>query len=156
MADSEPVAERGRTAQGFLRRCDELAALWDRREADSQASGNHANAADTVVRFLAFGFAAAATVVSTLVASEVDGKFLTSTTGAILAGLAALATGLQGFFLRKAKHHYERVDIYREVAESARTLKSKLEDGVITLEKAYEELHELTTRAGERPEMPNL
>ena len=74
----------------FFMRCDHLSEQWDGLRDNAQRSGNRSNFADLVLRIAALVFAAAATAVSTLVAADVTGELLSSSTSAILAALARI------------------------------------------------------------------
>jgi hypothetical protein len=157
VVDEDPSAEEDHAdPEPFFRRCDELSEQWDGLQERSQHSGNRSNTAEVTVRIAGFVFAAAAAGVSTLVAAKVKGDLLTSTTAAILAGLATIATGIQasGMFRNRAMHHYERVDVYRNVRAKARTVKSQVESKTITVAEGYQELHKLIDQASTRPAMP--
>jgi hypothetical protein len=78
---------------------------------------------------------ASAATVSTLVAAKVTGDLLASTISAILAALATVDTAIQasGMFRNRATHHYERMDIYREVRGKVRNLKAQVQSKATTL-----------------------
>ena len=140
----------------FFRRCDELAKHWGHLRQHAQRTGNKAIVADSVVRIAGFAFAAAAAAVSTVVAAQVKSDLVTPTTTAILAALAAVATGIQasGMFRNRAKHHYERMDVYRALVHRARNLKAQVESEVLTVGDGFQQLDELVRDAARRPEMP--
>jgi hypothetical protein len=162
MAYDEPSAEKQPLSgdkvdpKPFFTRCNELSEQWDGLQEHAQSSGNDANGAEVVIRIAGFAFAAATAAVSTLVAADVNGDLVSSTTTAILAALAAVATGIQasGMFRNRAKHHYERVDIYRSARAKVRNLKSKVESKSITVGDGFQELDRLVEEASKRPEMP--
>jgi hypothetical protein len=162
MAQGAPVSEEQRCqedqvdSEPFFRRCDELSRQWDGLRAHAQRSGNKANAAELAVRIAGFVFAAAAAAVSTLVAAEVQGELISATTSAILAALATVATGIQasGMFRNRAKHHYERMDVYRTIRGKVRNVKAQVESKSLTVGDGYQELDRLIDQAGTRPEMP--
>jgi hypothetical protein len=162
MADDETVestssgAQQQVDAEPFYRRVGELQGEWDGLREAAQSSGNTANTTDLVIRLAGFFFAAAATLISTLLAAEVEGSLVSATKAAILAALATIATGIQasGMFRNRAKHHYERVDAYRIAHQKAGNLKAQVESRSLTVHVALSRLNKLSEDAGKRPEMP--
>jgi hypothetical protein len=156
LGETQPSADDGVDPGPFFRRCDELSKQWGGLREHALRRGNNANVADLLARIAGFVFAAAAATVSTLVAAKVTGDVLTSTTSAFLAALATVATGIQasGMFRNRARHHYERMDVYREVRAKVRNLKAQVESKSITVGAGFEKLDELVAKASTRPEMP--
>jgi hypothetical protein len=109
------------------------------------------------IRIVGFALAAGATLVTTLVAADVDARLVTATSAAILAAFATIATGIQasGTLRSRAKHHYERVDNYRAVRDKAANLSAQVRAGAIGLEAAFARLDALVDDASRRPEMPS-
>ena len=139
----------------FYSRCDELRAKWDRLRKHAQSSGNKARTADVTIHIAGFALAAAATLVTTLVAANVHAFFASATTAAILAALATIATGIQasGMISTRAEQHYERVHSYRKVRDKAANVRAQVAAGVITLDAAFARLDELVSDASRRPGM---
>jgi hypothetical protein len=94
--------------------------------------------------------------VSTLVAADVTGEVLSSSTSAIFAALATVAAGIQasGTLRDRAKHHYERVDAYRTVRIKVRNLRAHVQSRAMTVGDGFERLDTLVDEARKRPAMP--
>ncbi len=156
-AATPPVAQHQQDPQPFYGRCRELWEKWDGRVKESQSAGDKANRVNDLARVAGFVLAAAATLVTTLVAADVNGSLVSATNAAILAAAATVATGLQasGMFATRKEHHYDRVEAYRAVREKAANLRAQVKSRAITLEAAFARLDELVDEAGRRPKLPS-